>query len=117
MYATNLVCRNCGQASPIAAQYHCEACFGPLEVQYDYDAIASTVTRESVSAGPPTIWRYETLLPAGPSRVDLGTGWTPLLRAERLGRHLGFNDLWIKNDSVNPTFSFKDRNVSVAVNM
>src|SRR3954465_325089 len=116
MYATNLVCRHCGQETPIAATYHCDACFGPLEVRYDYEAIASQVTRDDVSSGPPTIWRYNALLPTR-AQVDLGTGWTPLLKAERLGARLGLRDLWIKNDSVNPTFSFKDRNVAIAVNV
>ena len=116
MYATGLVCRQCGAESGIAAQYYCDACFGPLEVRYDYDAIREHVTTAHVAAGPSTIWRYRALLPVSRRPVDLGTGWTPLLRAERLGEALGLKDLWIKNDSVNPTFSFKDRNVAVAVN-
>jgi threonine synthase len=115
MYATELVCRQCGKRTPLAVEYYCGDCFGPLEVTYDYEAIARELPRSLVSSGPSTIWRYAPLLPVD-GRVDLGTGWTPLLRAERLGRELGLSDLWIKNDSVNPTFSFKDRNVAVAVN-
>jgi threonine synthase len=116
MYATHLVCRQCGQTTEIGPVYHCEECFGPLEVAYDYAAIRRGVTRAHVAAGPWSIWRYRALLPVERRPIDLGTGWTPLLPAERLGRELGLDDLWIKNDSVNPTFSFKDRNVSVALN-
>lgn len=116
MFATHLACRHCGQATPPAPEYVCDACFGPLEVVYDYDAIRRRVSRAHVASGPTTIWRYSALLPIARRPVDLATGWTPLLRAERLGRELGLTDLWIKNDSVNPTFSFKDRNVAVAVN-
>jgi threonine synthase len=115
MIATRLSCRQCGAIAPFGPRYHCDDCFGPLEVTYDYDAIRREAPRASISAGPCSIWRYRPLLPVD-GVVDLGTGWTPLLRAERLGRELGLNDLWIKNDSVNPTFSFKDRNVAVAVN-
>jgi threonine synthase len=115
MVATQLTCRQCGQTAPFGPRYHCDACFGPLEVTYDYDIIAREVPRRLISAGPCSIWRYRPLLPVD-GIVDLGTGWTPLLRAERLGREIGLRDLWIKNDSVNPTFSFKDRNVAVAVN-
>lgn len=116
MYATNLRCRQCGERTPLAAEYHCDSCFGPLEVEYDYETIASHVKRADIATGPSTIWRYRALLPFDGTPVDLGTGWTPLLKADRLGERLGLRDLWIKNDSVNPTFSFKDRNVAVAVN-
>jgi threonine synthase len=116
MFATMLACRQCGAESPLAAHYHCDVCFGPLEVRYDYGAIRGRVTRGHVAAGPPTIWRYSSLLPVTRKPVDLGTGWTPLIKADRLAKALGIRDLWIKNDSVNPTFSFKDRNVAVAVN-
>jgi len=94
----------------------CEFCFGPLEVAYDYDAIAAVVTRESIAAGPPTIWRYAPLLPArSEGAVDLGAGWTPLVRADRLAAELGLGELWVKNDTMNPTGSFKDRVTSVAL--
>jgi threonine synthase len=116
MFATELACRQCGQLYPLGPQYHCEECFGPLEVRYDYAAIRRQVSRAHVAAGPPTIWRYGALLPVTRRPVDLGTGWTTLLKADRLADALGIRELWIKNDSVNPTFSFKDRNVAVAVN-
>ncbi|HEX8917960.1 MAG TPA: threonine synthase [Chloroflexota bacterium] len=116
MYARGLICRVCGKQSELAVRYYCDACFGPLEIDYDYAAIRKQVTRGHVAAGPDSIWRYGALLPVDRKPVDLGTGWTPLLRAERLGARLGLRNLWLKNDSVNPTFSFKDRNVSVAVN-
>ncbi len=94
----------------------CEWCFGPLEVVYDYDAIAAVISPERVAAGPQTIWRYADLLPASrEGAVDLGGGFTPLVRADRLAAELGLGELWIKNDTVNPTGSFKDRVVSVAL--
>jgi threonine synthase len=116
MFATNLRCRACGHTRELAPEYVCLDCFGPLEVTYDYAAIRQSVTRAHVASGPTTIWRYSALLLVARRPVDLATGWTPLLRAERLGRELGLRNVWIKNDSVNPTFSFKDRNVAVAVN-
>jgi threonine synthase len=85
-------------------------------VAYDYDAIAATVSRETIAAGPPTIWRYAPLLPAErEGAVDLGAGWTPLVRADRLAAELGLGELWLKNDTMNPTGSFKDRVTSVAL--
>ncbi|MGH2441612.1 MAG: threonine synthase [Chloroflexota bacterium] len=116
MYATNLQCRSCGNQRSLSPEYCCDLCFGPLEVTYDYAAIAAEVPRPRIASGPSSIWRYQSLLPIQQPEIDLGTGWTPLLRAPRLGAELGLHDLWIKNDSVNPTFSFKDRNVAVAVN-
>src|SRR5687767_14781669 len=112
---TGLACRECGQRFPIAPIHVCDFCFGPLEVQYDYDLIRETVTRESIERGPIGIWRYKDLLPVE-SLADTGwrVGFTPLQPAPNLGRALGLTDLWIKNDSVNPTFSFKDRVVAVA---
>jgi threonine synthase len=90
-------------------------CFGPLEVEYDYDVIRAQISRASIAAGPHTMWRYQPLLPIEKgSIVESYTGLTPLVRAENLGRELGLRDLWLKNDTVNPTFSFKDRPVSVA---
>jgi threonine synthase len=116
MFATSLRCRSCGATRPLAPEYVCPECFGPLEVTYDYAAIRASVTRAHVASGPATIWRYSALLPVERRPVDLATGWTPLLKADRLGRELGLRNLWLKNDAVNPTFSFKDRNVAVAVN-
>ena len=115
-FVSGLRCRECGRDYPADPIHVCEWCFGPLEVAYDYDAIAATMTREKVAAGPATIWRYAELLPADRGEeVDLGAGFTPLVRAERLGAAVGLNDVWVKNDTVNPTNSFKDRVVAVAL--
>jgi threonine synthase len=110
-----LECRECGQLYPAEARHVCEMCFGPLEVAYDYDVVRSLISREAIERGPRTLWRYRMLLPIEGERVvDTHTGFTPLVRAENLGRALGLRNLWLKNDTVNPTFSFKDRPVSIA---
>jgi threonine synthase len=115
-FVSGLRCRECGRAYPAEALHVCDYCFGPLEVTYDYEAIAATVTRERIAAGPRTIWRYADLLPvADAAPVDLGAGFTPLVRADRLAAELGLGELWIKDDTANPTGSFKDRVVSVAL--
>ena len=110
-----LQCRECGQVYPLEPVHVCDFCFGPLEVQYDYDVLARTLSRESITRGPLNIWRYRDLLPVD-ALADTGwrVGYTPLQPAPNLGKALGLTDLWIKNDSVNPTFSFKDRVVAVA---
>jgi len=111
-----LRCRECARMYPDEALHVCDFCFGPLEVAYDYDAIAAAVSRASIEAGPRSIWRYADLLPVNDATpVDLGAGFTPLVRAERLGAELGIDELWIKDDTANPTGSFKDRVVSVAL--
>jgi len=113
-YVKSLRCRQCANEYPIEPLNVCELCFGPLEISYDYAAIAKGVTRKSIEKGPLTMWRYHDFLPVeAESAVDMATGFTPLLRAKNLGRRLGLENLYIKNDSVNPTFSFKDRPVSV----
>lgn len=114
---TGLKCKECGAEYEPKAINVCEFCFGPLEVVYDYSALARTVTRASIEAGPNSIWRYRPLLPvATDNPIDVGTGMTPLLKANRLARRLGLKQLFIKNDAVNmPTLSFKDRVVSVAL--
>ncbi|HET9060974.1 MAG TPA: threonine synthase [Acidimicrobiales bacterium] len=115
-FVEGLRCRECARSYPAEALHVCEWCFGPLEVVYDYEAIRAATSRERIAAGPKTIWRYADLLPASPEgAVDLGAGLTPLVRAERLGAELGLHDLWVKNDTTNPTGSFKDRVVSVAL--
>ncbi len=115
-FATGLICRECGTTYPAEARYSCEYCFGPLEVAYDLEAAKHEVTRASIENGPASIWRYAALLPdPGESPVDLGAGWTPLRRATRLGEILGVKELWLKDDTRNPTGSFKDRVVSVAL--
>jgi len=110
-----LKCRNCGERYPIEPLNTCEECFGPLEVEYDYEKIKEDISREGIEKGPNTIWRYSNLLPVTGKIIDLGTGLTPLQRAENLGGILGLDELYVKNDSVNPTFSFKDRVVSVSI--
>ena len=115
-FIEGLRCRECARPYPAEALHVCEYCFGPLEVAYDYEAIAANTTRESIAAGPQTIWRYANLLPArAEGAVDLGAGFTPLIRADRLAAEFGLGEVWIKNDTVNPTGSFKDRVVSVAL--
>ncbi len=110
-------CRECGEQYPTGAVHVCELCFGPLEVALNWDEVAPKVSRESIAAGPPSMWRYHELLPVeGPPTVGKNVGWTPLIKAERLGRELGLNNLYIKNDAVNhPTLTFKDRVVAVAL--
>ncbi len=115
-YAVGLRCRVCGEGYPLDPVHVCERCFGPLEVAYDDAALARDLTREKIAAGPHSLWRYQPLLPISLEKpLDLGVGWTPLVRAERLGAALGLDSLYIKNDCVNPTYSFKDRVVAVAV--
>jgi threonine synthase len=116
--AANLICRNCGASFPLGPQHACAECWGPLEIGYDPDALAR-VTHDDIAAGPHSLWRYAGLLPVGQNpvtRVDSGTGMTPLIRADRLAEELGFTaPVWIKDDLANPTHSFKDRVVSVAM--
>ncbi|MEE9177615.1 MAG: threonine synthase [Acidimicrobiia bacterium] len=115
-FDTSLTCRECARTFDPGPLYFCEWCFGPLEVTYDYDRIAEVTTREDIEKGPPSLWRYANLLPVSRSATaDLGAGLTPLIRADRLAKELGLSDLWIKNDSLNPTNSFKDRPVTVAL--
>jgi threonine synthase len=113
-----LVCRNCGAEAPLRAQHACYECFGPLEVGYDAAQLAA-VTRAAIEAGPPNMWRYAELLPVGQdpaTRVSLDPGLTPLVRADALADAVGIRaPLWVKDDSANPTHSFKDRVVSVAL--
>ncbi|WP_019498243.1 threonine synthase [Pseudanabaena sp. PCC 6802] len=113
----SLKCKECGTTYEPKAMHVCELCFGPLEVDYDYDAIASKVSRATIEAGPLSIWRYRDFLPVQTDNyIDVGTGMTPLLKANRLAKKLGIKNLYIKNDAINmPTLSFKDRVVSVAL--
>jgi threonine synthase len=112
-----LRCRECGTEYELQPTHVCEACFGPLDVVYDYTEVARGLSREKIESGPPSMWRYRALLPIPDEAplVTLGEGFTPLVRAERLGAELGLRNLYLKNDTMNPTNSFKDRVVSVAV--
>jgi threonine synthase len=116
-FVKGLTCRECGNTYPKQPVHVCEFCFGPLEISYDYSAIAKHLTRAAIEARPPSMWRYAELLPLdGPPAVGLKTGMTPLVKADRLAQRLGVKEVWVKNDSVShPSLSFKDRVVSVAV--
>ncbi len=114
-YARALRCRKCGQEYPIQPINLCSFCLSPLEVIYDYKAMAKELSREKLAGGPLSMWRYRDMLPIEGKAVDIGTGFTPLVKADNLGGELGLDELYIKNDCLNPTYSFKDRPVSVAV--
>lgn len=114
-YAKALRCRKCGREYPLEPMNLCDFCLSPLEVTYDYQAIARELSREKLDSGPLSMWRYRDLLPTEGQEVDLGTGYTPLVKAENLGCKLGLTQLYIKNDCLTPTYSFKDRVVSVAM--
>jgi len=112
--ATNLVCRKCRTKRELGPHYACSECFGPLEIEYDFPAI----TREQIEAGPKNIWRYQPLLPVPADIADspnMEPGFTRLIKADNLGRELGIKNLWVKDDSGNPTHSFKDRVVANAL--
>jgi threonine synthase len=113
-HAVNLVCRECGATQTLGPFYACRECFGPLEIGYDFPH----VTREQIEAGPKNIWRYQSLLPV-PDDIresrNMEPGFTRLIRADNLARELGIKRLWVKDDSGNPTHSFKDRVVAVAL--
>jgi threonine synthase len=127
MAVTHLQCKECGTQYPLEALYVCDRCFGPLEVAYDHSRLSGDIAelRRCIQGGPQNIWRYADFLPLtegppGPSgrlasRVGLPAGCTPLIRADRLASSLGLREVWVKNDAANPTHSFKDRVVSVAV--
>ena len=116
-FVLGLQCRECGQEYEKKPLHVCENCFGPLEIHYDYDSIKNSISREKIAAREHNLWRYRELLPIdGEPRVGLYSGFTPLVRAHRLGAALGVKELYVKDDSVNhPTFSYKDRVVSVAI--
>ncbi len=116
-FVQGLECRECKQQYPNQPIHVCDNCFGPLDIRYDYDGIKQAISRDKIAARPHNLWRYRELLPIdGEPRVGLYSGFTPLVRAHRLGAALGVKELYIKDDSVNhPTFSYKDRVVSVAI--
>ncbi|HET9346665.1 MAG TPA: threonine synthase [Candidatus Limnocylindrales bacterium] len=115
-HVVGLRCRACGRPEEIGPNFVCTACFGPLEVVYDYDVARRSLTREAIAARPASIWRYLELLPVdAPPARGLAVGSTALVSADRLAADLGIDRLWIKDDTRNPTLSFKDRVVAVAV--
>jgi threonine synthase len=115
MAVDTLRCRVCEAEYPAVASGSCARCFGPLEPVYDWDELARTVTRQSIEAGPRSLWRYEALLPTtAPPNITGGPGWTQLVSAPRLASALGIGEVLLKLDHTNPTHSFKDRVVGVA---
>jgi threonine synthase len=116
MAPKSLNCRECGQTYALEARYVCEQCFGPLEVAYDHSALDPAEAKRKIQAGPQGIWRYADFLPFDERPRDpLQPGLTPLVRADRLAERLGLGEVWVKNDAANPTHSFKDRVVAVAI--
>ena len=116
MPVQGLKCKECGERYPLDARYFCEKCFGPLEVDYDLAGLDAAETRRRIQAGPPSIWRYADFLPfERRPRTALAAGITPLVRADRLAEKLGIREVWVKNDAANPTHSFKDRVVTIAL--
>ena len=111
-----LQCKECDSTYPLDARYVCEQCFGPLEVAYDHSGLDAASAKRKIQAGPQTIWRYADFLPfAAPPQPGLPVGLTPLQRAPRLAAALGVGEVFVKNDTANPTHSFKDRVVAVAL--
>jgi threonine synthase len=116
MAIESLKCKECGESYELDASFVCENCFGPLEVLYDYSGIEPAEAKREIQAGSHGIWRYSDFLPFEGRPADpLEPGLTPLVRADRLAERLGLGEVWIKNDAANPTHSFKDRVVAVAV--
>jgi threonine synthase len=111
-----LACKECGSEYELEARYVCERCFGPLEVRYELGSLDAEGVKRRIQAGPQNLWRYADFLPfARAPRSALPTGCTPLVKAPRLAERLGLREVWVKNDAANPTHSFKDRVVSVAL--
>jgi threonine synthase len=116
MPADALKCKECSTTYPLEARFVCDRCFGPLEVAYAARDGDPAALKRRIQAGPHTLWRYADFLPLeGTPRSALPTGWTPLVKADRLAERLGLGEVWIKNETANPTHSFKDRVVSVAL--
>ncbi len=116
-FVKGLKCRECGHGFPVTPTHVCEFCFGPLEVDYNYEEIGRALTKEKIEKRPQTMWRYRELLPIdGEPTVGVQAGFTPLVHAKNLAKELGLKEVWVKNDAVSyPTLSFKDRVVSVAL--
>ena len=117
MFVKGLKCRECGKEYPDSPLYVCDYCFGPLEVDYDYDKIKKEITRDKIKSRDANMWRYQELLPIkGEIKIGKNVGYTPLVKADNLAKALGVKEIYVKNDAVNfPTLSFKDRVVSVAI--
>ena len=114
-FVSGLTCHLCGATYPVQALWVCAECLGPLEVTYDYPSVRKVLTRQLIESRPRSLWRYQELLPVESPKTGFNSGFTPLVRADRLARELGVDELYIKDDSVNhPTFSYKDRVVSIA---
>ncbi|KKL79027.1 hypothetical protein LCGC14_2018930, partial [marine sediment metagenome] len=116
-FVKGLKCKECDKTNPKKALHVCSFCFGPLEVDYEYEEIKKVISREKIESRQKNMWRYKELLPLdGEPTVGMQVGYTPLIKANNLAKKLGVDELYIKNDSVNfPTFSFKDRVVSAAL--
>ena len=111
-----LKCKECGATYALEARHACDECFGPLEVTYDFSGLEAEATKRRIQAGPPSIWRYADFLPfERPPRTALAAGVSPLIRADGLAERLGLGEVWVKNEASNPTHSFKDRVVTVAL--
>ncbi|HEX4733306.1 MAG TPA: threonine synthase [Thermoleophilaceae bacterium] len=116
MPAQALQCKECRAEYPLEARYVCDNCFGPLEVSYDFTGLDADELRRRIQAGPLDIWRYADFLPFEQRPLTaLAAGMTPLIKADRLAKKLGLGEVWVKNDAANPTHSFKDRVVTVAI--
>src|SRR3954453_14191566 len=112
----SLKCKECGERYELTARYVCDICFGPLEVAYDYAGLDAAEVKRRIQGGPQTIWRYADFLPFEERpRTALAAGVTPLVKADRLAERLGLGEGWVKNDAANPTHSFKDRVVTIAL--
>jgi threonine synthase len=109
-----LACRACGRPDDSRLGYVCSACLGPLEARYDLESVRGRIDRAAIAARRPGLWRYRELLPVDAPARSLAVGSTPLIPAPRLGASLGLERLWIKDDTRNPTLSFKDRAVAIA---
>jgi threonine synthase len=110
-----LRCRACSALQPADERYVCGECLGPIEPEYDLSVFETETLRADIESGPQSLWRYAPLLPVAAPATHWPVGWTPLTRADRLGRALGIERLYLKDDTRNPTLSFKDRPVSVAL--
>ena len=116
MPAQALQCKECRTQYELEARFVCDNCFGPLEVAYDFSGVDAAEAKRKIQAGPQSIWRYADFLPfESPPKTALAAGITPLVRADRLAEKLGIGEVWVKNDAANPTHSFKDRVVTVAL--